>query len=71
MCPVCKRYRCASSCPNAPEPNSSGRCAKCKDHIVDGEEMVEIEGKSYHFECLSSRDILELLDIPIEEAGDD
>ena len=71
MCAICNSNRCHPSCPNAPEPKSYGVCKVCTENILDGEEMVEIEGKKYHLDCLEVGHFLEMLDIPIKVAGDD
>lgn len=71
MCSVCNSFKCHPSCPGAPEPKRFGVCKICKEDIVEGEEMVEIEGREYHYECLEVGHFLEMLDIPIKVAGDD
>ena len=70
MCSVCKSFKCHPSCPNAPEPKRYAVCKMCHEDILDGEEMVEIEGKKYHLDCLSASDVLDLLEIPITVAGE-
>lgn len=72
MCEVCGRiYGHHPSCPSAPDPESYGKCKMCKEDICEGDDMVEIEGKKYHYDCLSVCDVLEMFDIPIKVAGDD
>ena len=71
MCAVCGFFTCHPSCPNAPEPKSFGECEECRDEIYDGEEMVEIEGKTFHYDCLTVDNILEALGVRVKVAGDD
>ena len=70
MCSVCERIHCHPSCPNAPEPKSYGKCDMCGDNILYGDKVVEIEGGTFHLDCLSVTDVLELIEVPIKEAGD-
>lgn len=71
MCSVCRSTPCLSACPFAPVPRTYGKCKECGYDIEEGEEFVEILGEKYHYDCLSTMDILELLEIPVSTAGDD
>jgi hypothetical protein len=46
---------------------SIGRCAKCREDILEGEEAISIDGVLYHTECLEDMTLEELL----EEIGID
>ena len=70
MCSICGYYSCPSGCPSC-EPESVGTCAMCKDDIYAGDKIVEIEGETYHYDCLTLDDVLELLDISVTEADGD
>ena len=70
MCSVCNQYRCHPSCPNAPEAPRYGRCKICKDEIIFGEEIVEIDDKTLHYDCLTVTDMLEVLGVKVKYAGD-
>lgn len=73
MCAECRKYPCAATCPNAPEPESVGKCKLCGEDIVEGEEMVDYYGDLFHFECLrfaGTREVLELFDVAVVKAGD-
>lgn len=72
MCEVCGNYYgCHPSCPCAPEPEVYGKCELCGEDIEEGDEMVNIEGDKYHYDCLGVRDILEIFDISVQVAGED
>ena len=71
MCSMCGRVFCAPSCPNADEQEVFGRCDVCGDDILSGEEFVNIEGDKIHHACLTIADLLEMLDVAVEVAGDD
>ena len=71
MCAMCRTYPCNSSCPNAPDPAVKGRCKICKEDIVVGDEMVEIEGVKFHYDCLTVDDVLKVLGVKAEVVGDD
>lgn len=63
MCKLCMSYPCDNRCPNAPEPKAVEHCAYCKDGIFEGEEMVEIDGRFYHVDCIAEMSTTELLNI--------
>ena len=73
MCAICNSYPCRPACPNADEPETFGKCKYCKESIFKGEEIVDIDGEIYHYDCLCElplRKVLELLEVEVEEAGD-
>lgn len=53
MCSICGVTPCLTGCPNAPLPKVVCQCKFCKEDIVDGDEMVELDGESYHEDCFS------------------
>lgn len=71
MCSECHMHPCHPSCPNAPEPKAIYRCKHCYEGICEGDEMVEIEGKHYHLECvedMTTKELLVLLGYEVEVA---
>lgn len=73
MCELCLRFPCMAGCPNAEEPPVVTKCATCGRSIFEGEEMVEINGESYHVECLeniTTRELLELFGCYTFTAGE-
>ncbi len=75
MCDLCLTAPCATGCPNAePRPIVSGRCPACRDPIRVGDEYVETPAGDYHLECLeclSTKELVKLLDYDIKEAQED
>ena len=68
MCQICHQFICPPSCPNAEYTvHRIGRCARCREDILEGEEAISIEGVLYHTECLEDMTLEELL----EEIGID
>ena len=65
MCSICLRTPCHSRCPNAPEEREIEHCSLCDEGIFEGEDMVKIEGKWYHEDCLDKDFFIELLDLDI------
>lgn len=62
MCSYCLQFRCPPGCPNY-DPPSSGTCAECGEPLPIGSRIVNLDGKTYHYDCvdeMSFSDILEL-----------
>ena len=54
MCEICRKYKCPSGCPNAPEPPIFAFCYECDAEIYDGDAYYEIEERKYCESCVSS-----------------
>ncbi len=52
MCEICRRFRCPSGCPNAPEPAVFGKCDECGAKIYDGDEYYKIGHHKYCEACV-------------------
>lgn len=75
MCDLCLSAPCVTGCPNADmRPIAGDRCPKCRDPIRAGDEYVETPTGDYHLECLeclSTKQLIKLLDYDIKEAQED
>ena len=71
MCDLCLTAPCAIGCPNAESrPIADDRCPECGEHIRSGDEYVKTPAGDYHLECLeclSTKDLIKLLDYDIKE----
>lgn len=54
MCNICRRFICASSCPNAPEPPIFAQCEECGADIYDGDEYYKIGDHKFCESCVNS-----------------
>ena len=52
MCEICRRHRCPSGCPNAPEPPLFTKCEACGAEIYDGDEYYNIDEHNYCESCV-------------------
>ena len=62
-----------SSCPNAEETKSYGRCKLCGEGIYEGEEYIENDDGEYiHYDCPTTRGLIEFLGYEVQTMrGDD
>lgn len=65
MCSECLQTPCDPRCPNAePTPREPvATCGICNDDIFAGDDVVEIDGSLYHYDCLEKLPLTELLDM--------
>lgn len=54
MCEVCRRSRCDSRCPNAPEEPVFAECEHCGADIHYGDKYYDLAGHKICAKCITS-----------------